>query len=144
MKAVQMLAARSAAAAARSSLRPSICRNTFAVTRSATRHTTQMPLRATCRSFSSSRTAAIALSPDSSNPKPPNTEDHDAGHQAADITDSEYHEVADQYMNALVLTLEDLADGDKAGEPAVEVEYSVSLHRNTRRNTCAYFGAARD
>lgn len=134
MKAVQILAARSATAATRATntLRTSTCRFST-VTRSITR-TTAIPLRTNYRSFSNSRVAALTLSPTSSDPEPPKTEDHGSGIQAAELTDSEYHEISDQYMNSLVLTLEELADGDKGGE-VVEVEYSVSLQDRYRNHT---------
>jgi frataxin len=76
--------------------------------------------------FSYTHTPRKGLQPDSEDPKPPATEDH-VGHHAlepAQIADSEYHELADQYIDALVLTLEEMAEDAKNG---VEVEYSVRV-----------------
>jgi hypothetical protein len=42
--------------------------------------------------------------------------------EPAHIPDSEYHELADQYIDTLVLKLEEMAEEAKNG---IEVEYSV-------------------
>jgi len=76
------------------------------------------------RPFSYTYCPRKGLQPDSEDPKPPATEDH-SGHHAlepAHIADSEYHELADQYIDTLVLTLEEMAEDVKNG---LEVEYSV-------------------
>lgn len=125
-----MIAARSAAVAAagatRNTLRTTTRRFATTITQNAAKATVQIPLRISYRPFSNSRLTAKGLSPESSDPKPPNTESHEGGQEAADISDAEYHEIADQYMNTLVLALEELADGEKGSE-GVEVEYSVSF-----------------
>lgn len=76
--------------------------------------------------FSSTCVHRKGLQPHSEDPKPPATEDHKGHHaqEVAQIADSEYHELADQYINTLVLTLEEMAEEAKNG---VEVEYSVCL-----------------
>lgn len=76
--------------------------------------------------FSYTHVPRKGLQPDSEDPKPPATEDQ-GGHHAlepAHIADNEYHELADEYIDALVLTLEEMAEDAKNG---VEVEYSVCL-----------------
>lgn len=66
------------------------------------------------------------LSPSSSDPEPPNTQNHnDSSSEAVDLPDAEYHEIADQYMNTLQLTMEEVADRD--AQQGLEVEYSVCL-----------------
>lgn len=67
------------------------------------------------------------LFPESSNPQPPNPEPQDAGSsgEAAGLSDAEYHEIADQFLNSLVLTLEEMADQDS--QTGLEVEYSAGV-----------------
>ena len=65
------------------------------------------------------------LYPDSSDPKPPKTEPTSKFHSStepAPISESEYHEIADEYLNKLVLTLEEKAEASDG----LEVEYAVS------------------
>lgn len=130
MKAVQLLAGRSASAATRLSrgaIQIPTRRLSSTVTRNITRTTTPATLRINYRSFSSSQVAQKGLSPESSDPPAPKTQDHSTGTAAAQLTEAEYHEIADQYMNSLVLALEELADGEKGGSEGVEVEFAVSL-----------------
>jgi frataxin len=66
----------------------------------------------------------IKLDPGTSDPKAPKTQSHpdiDSHTTPADLSDSEYHEVADTYINALVLALEEKAEASSE----IEVEYSV-------------------
>ena len=77
------------------------------------------------RSFHASATRLKGLSPTSSEPEPPKGEHAGgAGHvaQPAALTTDEYHDLADQYIDALVLKLEEMAE--EAVEK-LEVEYSV-------------------
>jgi hypothetical protein len=78
------------------------------------------------QAFSYSHTPRKGLQPDSEDPKPPVTQDHQGHHalEPAQIADSEYHELADEYIDTLVLTLEEMAEDARNG---VEVEYSVCL-----------------
>jgi frataxin len=83
------------------------------------------------RSFHASATRLKGLSPTSSEPEPPKGEHAGgAGHvaQPAALTADEYHDLADQYIDTLVLKLEEMAE-----EPTekLEVEYSV-CHTSTR------------
>jgi hypothetical protein len=82
------------------------------------------------RPFHASATSSKGLSPTSSEPEPPKGEyAGGAGHvaQPASITTDEYHDLADQYIDALVLKLEEMAE-----EPSekLEVEYSVRLQHD--------------
>lgn len=75
------------------------------------------------------------MTPDSADPKPPNTQDS-ASHakEPANITDADYHEIADQYMNTLQLVLEEAENKDTT--KGIEVEYSVSLpHQLQKRDS---------
>ncbi len=75
--------------------------------------------------FSTSSYRFKGLQPDSSDPEPPKTEpshDTDVNAGPAQISDAEYHEIADQYLNTLVLALEELAEKKSDG---VEAEFSV-------------------
>lgn len=66
--------------------------------------------------------------PDTSDPEPPQPEPHDMKDMSdvhpAELSESEYHELADQYLEALVSTVEEIADREP--ERGLEVEYSVS------------------
>lgn len=82
--------------------------------------------RADTRPFVTYYANQKGLSPSSSDPEPPNTQNHnDSSSEAVDLPDAEYHEIADQYMNTLQLTMEELADRD--AQQGLEVEYSVCL-----------------
>ena len=72
--------------------------------------------------FHASAIISKGLSPTSSEPEPPKGED--AGHvaQPASLTTDEYHDIADQYIDTLVLKLEEMAE--EASEK-FDVEYSV-------------------
>jgi frataxin len=82
------------------------------------------------RPFHASATRSKGLSPTSSEPEPPKAQYAGAGHvaQPAALTTDEYHDLADQYIDALVLKLEEMAE-DAAEK--LEVEYSV-CHTSTR------------
>ncbi|KIW92586.1 iron donor protein CyaY [Cladophialophora bantiana CBS 173.52] len=76
--------------------------------------------------FSTAFTRSLkGLQPDSSNPDPPNTEPSQSNSSgAAQISDPEYHEIADQYLNTLVLAMEELAERSSEG---VEAEFSAGV-----------------
>ncbi|KIW29271.1 iron donor protein CyaY [Cladophialophora immunda] len=76
--------------------------------------------------FSTTLTRPLkGLQPDSSDPSPPNTEPtHGTPAGAAQISDSEYHEIADQYLNTLVLAMEELAESSSEG---IEAEFSAGV-----------------
>jgi frataxin len=79
------------------------------------------------RPFHASATSSKGLSPTSSEPEPPKGEPAGgAGHvaQPASITTDEYHDLANQYIDALVLKLEEMAEDSSE---KLEVEYSVRL-----------------
>ena len=75
--------------------------------------------------FSTTTFRSKGLQPDSSDPEPPKTEashGNALGAGAAQISDAEYHEIADQYLNTLVLALEEAAESSSDG---IEAEFSV-------------------
>ena len=77
------------------------------------------------RTFHASATSSKGLSPTSTEPEPPKGEHaSEASHVAepASITTDEYHDLADQYIDALVLKLEEMAEDTSE---KLEVEYSV-------------------
>ncbi|OAP64698.1 iron donor protein CyaY [Fonsecaea erecta] len=75
--------------------------------------------------FSTTLTTPKGLQPDSSDPKSPNTEPSPGTPSgAAQISDSEYHEIADQYLNTLVLAMEELAESSSEG---IEAEFSAGV-----------------
>lgn len=76
------------------------------------------------RPLSSSSRHRIALTPGSSDPESPNTESHADSQsigRTADLTDGQYHDIADTYINRLLLALEEKAEASSD----TEVEYSV-------------------
>jgi frataxin len=118
------------------SLRPSpslprSTRHTFAIARPLLSYTQSQSNQTRKRPFHASATRSKGLSPTSSEPEPPKGEHAGgAGHvaQPAALTTDEYHDLADQYIDALVLKLEEMAE--EASEK-LEVEYSV-CHTSTR------------
>ncbi|KAH6682800.1 Frataxin-like domain-containing protein [Halenospora varia] len=77
------------------------------------------------RYFSNSRTTAKGLSPETENPHPKEPEPNStlSASGPADITADEYHELSDQYMEALVDKLEQLQEEDEQ----VDCEYSAGV-----------------
>lgn len=71
-----------------------------------------------------------SIMPDSENPPPKQSEDHETPTVPTDISTTEFHEHADQYLNELVERLEEAQEKN----PDIEVEYSVrhALHAGTR------------
>ena len=105
----------------RSVLRP---RHPSIYSRPSIRLTTSLTQRQSSRCFSTTPYRAKGILPDSSNPPPRETESHDpstSSASAAELSDTEYHEISDQYLNALVLALEEKAESAEG----MEVEYSV-------------------
>jgi frataxin len=119
----------------------SLSLRTFATLPRSTRHTVSIarPFLASSqaqsyllrrRPFHASATSWKGLSPTSSEPEPPKGEHAgSAGHvaQPASITTDEYHELADRYIDALVLKLEEMAE---ESSEKLEVEYSVRLQHD--------------
>lgn len=61
--------------------------------------------------------------PDSDNPTPPNVLENSPKPVPAELTDGEYHELADAYLEIVLAQLEAIAEKNET----VEVEYSVCL-----------------
>lgn len=75
------------------------------------------------RFFSCSAISRITLTPEASQPKPSVNESKNKDLEASDISESEYHERADQYLNNLLQKLEELIESDQ--HKGLEVEFSV-------------------
>ncbi|EXJ60816.1 hypothetical protein A1O7_04969 [Cladophialophora yegresii CBS 114405] len=78
-------------------------------------------------SFSTHALRHKGLQPDSSDPLPPKpeaTHGNGPGAGAAQISDGEYHELADQYLNTLVLAMEEVSERNTEG---VESEFSAGV-----------------
>lgn len=73
------------------------------------------------RFLSTTSSQRKGILPDSDNPTPPNVLDHASPAAPAQLTDGEYHEVADEYLEIVLAHLERIADQTET----VEVEYSV-------------------
>jgi hypothetical protein len=89
------------------------------------------PLAQSTLPFSTIARHQKGILPDSSDPTPPATEPHhdnSSNTGAAQISDGEYHEIADQYLDTLVLALEELSEKSTDG---LEAEYSVSHTEST-------------
>jgi len=87
------------------------------------------------RAFSTSPVTFKGILPDSSEPQPPNTESAEHSTHAAQISDAEYHEIADQYLDTLVLALEELSEKASDG---VEVEFSAGVLTVTHPKSGTY------
>jgi frataxin len=74
-----------------------------------------------CRPFSSTPVASKGLSPDSEDPHPKEAESSTVAAKPADLTNEEYHELADAYMDAMVEKMEQMQEE----RDEVDVEYSV-------------------
>ncbi|EXJ93577.1 hypothetical protein A1O1_01969 [Capronia coronata CBS 617.96] len=74
--------------------------------------------------FSTSRAVSKGLQPASAEPEPPKTESSNDNLAPADLTDAEYHELADQYLDTLVLAVEELSESTSDG---VEAEFSAGV-----------------
>lgn len=77
--------------------------------------------RAPVRAFSAS-SHARSIMPEAENPPPKQSEDHETPTVPTDISTTEFHERADDYLNELVERLEEQQEKN----PDIEVEYSVS------------------
>lgn len=84
----------------------------------------QPTLSSQCRSFHSSPTVRKGITPDSSDPKAPNPQPTNASThvlEATPLSDKDYYEVSEHYLNVLLGELERTQeDGSE-----VEAEYSV-------------------
>jgi frataxin len=78
----------------------------------------------TSRAFSTSKPSFKGLSPESENPTPKEAESHNPTAGPADISIEKFHDLADEYMNALIEKLEQLQEEDED----VDCEYSVCLY----------------
>lgn len=78
-------------------------------------------LRFSHRTFITTSTNLLKATDSSSSSSSPQETNHAA--QATPLSDSEYHERSDEYMNTLTLALEEMAEDSSKG---MEVEYSVS------------------
>ena len=74
-----------------------------------------------CRSFSTTPTASKGLSPESEDPAPKEAESNIKTAQPAELTNEQYHELADAYMDSMVERMEQLQEE----KDEVDVEYSV-------------------
>ena len=75
----------------------------------------------TYRSFSTTPAASKGLSPESEDPAPKEPESHIKAAQPAELTEQEYHELANMYIDSLVQRMEQLQEESDE----VDVEYSV-------------------
>jgi frataxin len=73
------------------------------------------------RFFSTTKPSLKGLSPETENPQPKEPESHVTATGPAEITIEQFHEVADEYLNALIEKLEELQEETEE----VDVEYSV-------------------
>lgn len=76
--------------------------------------------RAPVRALHASRSVR-GIMPDSENPPPKQSEDSESPTVPTDISTTEFHERADDYLNELVERLEEAQEKN----PDIEVEYSV-------------------
>lgn len=86
------------------------------------------------RFLSTTASQKRGILPDSDDPAPPNVQDDGVKAVPADLTDAEYHDVSDQYLEVILSELETLADKNES----IEVEYSVrtTLSRSFSKQLC--------
>lgn len=79
----------------------------------------------TRRSFGTTRTCYKGLTPETDNPQPKVAEPNTTASSVSpiELSEAEYHELSDSYLNTLVEQLEELQEARED----VDVEYSVSL-----------------
>ncbi|KAG9198152.1 Mitochondrial chaperone Frataxin [Epicoccum nigrum] len=80
--------------------------------------------RASIRALTAS-TRTRSIIPDVENPPPKQSEEHETPTVPTDISTSEFHERADEYLNELVERLEEQQETN----PDIEVEYSAGVLR---------------
>jgi len=112
------------------SLKPLVLRNSSTAIRSSLLRPAVLPITTqgcsassiqSPRLFSTTRPSFKGLSPETDNPQPKEAESHITAHGPAEITVEQFHELADEYLNALIEKLEQLQEE----EEDVDVEYSV-------------------
>jgi len=113
-------------------IRPSAARSSLTATRTSFLRPAVLPIApracrassiAAPRSFSTTRPSPKGLSPETDNPQPSEPESHVTASGPADITTEQFHEVADQYLEALIAKLEELQEETEE----VDVEYSAGV-----------------
>jgi frataxin len=109
----------SAAAARRASL-PSIRSSRFLPVASIPGLSTALRQSA-LRPFTSTSTHLRGILPDTEDPQPPGSAEQHSPLTPAEITDKEYHELADEYLDRVLSKLEELQDKRED----IDVEYSV-------------------
>lgn len=87
----------------------------------------KLPRAQHATSFSTSCRSLKGLQPGSSEPETPNTEAHSGSGDAAQLSEAEYHEIADQYLDSLVLALEEMSETTANSSEALEVEFSAGV-----------------
>jgi frataxin len=112
------------------SLRPLVSRSSSTTIRSSILRPAVLPITShgfrgssiqAPRFFSTTRPSLKGLSPETDNPQPKESESHVTASGPAEITIEQFHEVADEYLNALIEKLEQLQEETEE----VDVEYSV-------------------
>jgi frataxin len=87
-------------------------------------------------SFSTTAHTRKGLQPDSADPAPPKTEPHvsSSTQEPAQLTDEQFHEKAEDYLERLVLALEEMVE--EATD--LEVEYSVRSPSTPSHSTSSH------
>jgi len=89
----------------------------------------------TLRPITISNKVGKGLSPESENPKPKTLESNPEPKQAAELTQEQYNELSDEYMDMMVEKLEELQEERED----VDVEYSVRFYPRLMRLLCGAF-----
>ncbi|ROW16955.1 hypothetical protein VPNG_01422 [Cytospora leucostoma] len=82
-----------------------------------------VPAAARPRFLSTTSSQRKGILPDSENPSPPDVQEHTHQPAPAKLSDGEYHELADEYLEIVLAQLEQIADKNDS----VEVEYSAGV-----------------
>lgn len=112
------MVARSLRASSTSATRRIAPRQAIAASRFVLRTTTSV---SQSRFLSFTTRQAKGILPDSDNPAPPNVQDHAVKPVPAELSDQEYHDLAEDFLHAIQDRLEEVAEKNDQ----VDVEYSV-------------------
>ncbi|KAH6891233.1 hypothetical protein B0T10DRAFT_306140 [Thelonectria olida] len=119
------IASEAASRALRSSTTASLCRTSLAARLAPAVSRALLP-RATfvsVRSFSTSPVRGKGIMPDSENPAKAEPADDSTSFAAVELSDADYHEIADEYLDNIVAKFEELQDS----RDDVDVEYSAGV-----------------
>jgi hypothetical protein len=90
------------------------------------------------QSFHTSSRRYAGLMPDTSNPAPRKAEEHDQTLAPAELTEEEFHHLADQYLEKLITKLQEKQDAEGLIDAELSVSFTICrcVDQNTDPNSC--------